>query len=228
MNQDERRTRAPALAPGPMDASGVPALLPVDGDAGGTWISVNNRGHALALLNRWDESPHDAGTPLVSRGLLVRDLAGLPGAGGLGIALAGLPLARYRPFTLVSVAPGEHPTLFEWNGQDLSHKRVSEPGLVRTSSGSDQAGVERSRGALFRAAREAPGGLTPEGMTALHRSHQPERGQLSVCMHRDEAITVSFSLITVSGGQVLFRYVAGSPCESEGFTESFLPLRPAV
>jgi hypothetical protein len=211
-----------------VDADGVPALLPVDGDAGGTWISVNDRGHALALLNRWDESPHDAGTPLVSRGLLVRDLAGLPGAGRLGIALAGLPLARYRPFTLVSVTPGGPPTLYEWNGQELSHKSVSEPGLVRTSSGSDQAGVERSRGALFRAAREAPDGLTAEVLTALHRSHQPERGPLSICMHRDEAVTVSFSLITVSGGQVLLRYVAGSPCETERYTESSLPLRPVV
>ena len=228
MNRDERRTRGPALPPGPVDAGGVAALMPVDGDAGGTWISVNERGHALALLNRWDESPHDAGTPLVSRGLLVRDLAGLPGTAGLGIALAGIPLARYRPFTLVSVTPGGHPALFEWNGQELSHKSVSQPGLVRTSSGSDQAGVENSRGSLFRAAREASGRLTPELLTALHRSHQPERGQLSICMHRDEAVTVSFSLITVSGDQMLFRYVAGSPCETEGFTQSSLPLRLAV
>src|SRR5688500_4739752 len=105
MNRDERRTRGPALSPGPVDAGGVPALLPVDGDAGGTWISVTDRGHTLALLNRWEESPHDAGTPLVSRGLLVRDLAGLPDPDRIGIALAGLPLARYRPFTLVGVTP---------------------------------------------------------------------------------------------------------------------------
>jgi hypothetical protein len=228
MNRDERRTRAPALPPVPVDAGGTQALLPVDGDAGGTWISVNDRGHALALLNRWDESPHDAGTPFVSRGLLVRDLAGLPGAGDLRSALTGLPLSRYRPFTLVSMAPSAQPVLFEWNGLDLSHRTAAEPGLIRTSSGSDQVGVERSRGALFLAASEAPGGLTAEVLTALHRSHQPERGPLSICMHRNEAVTVSFSLITVSGGQVLFRYVAGSPCETERYTESSLPLRPVV
>jgi transport and Golgi organization protein 2 len=225
MNRDERRTRAPAIPPGPVDAGGVFALLPVDGDAGGTWISANDRGHALALLNRWDESPHDAGAPLVSRGLLVRDLAGLPGAGRIGIALAGLQLSRYRPFTLVSVTPGANPTLFEWNGLELSRKSVSEPGLVRTSSGSDQAGVERSRGALFQAARAAPGGLTPAVLTGLHRGHQPEKGPLSICMHRNEAVTVSFSLITVSGGQVLFRYVNGSPCQTDRYTESSLPLQ---
>jgi len=228
MNRDERRTRAPALPPAQVDVGGVPALMPIDGDAGGTWISVNDRGHTLALLNRWDESPRDPGTPLVSRGLLVRDLAGLPGAGAVRTAIAGLPLSRYRPFTLVSVALEEVPLLFEWNGQELSHASVTEPGLVRTSSGSDQVGVERSRGALFKASSEGPGGLTPEVLAALHRSHLPEKGPLSICMHRDEAVTVSFSLVTVSGGQVLFRYVAGSPCETEGFTESFLPLRLAV
>jgi hypothetical protein len=227
MNRDERRTRAPALPPGPVDA-GVPALMPVDGDAGGTWISVNGRGHALALLNRWEESPHDAGTPLVSRGLLVKELAGQADAASVGIALAGLPLARYRPFTLASVTPGGPPKLFEWNGLELSRNRVTAPGLVRTSSGSDQAGVERSRGALFQAARESPRGLTPELLILLHRSHLPERGPLSICMHRNEAVTVSFSLITVSGGRVLFRYVAGSPCETEGASESFLPLRLVV
>ena len=224
MNRDERRTRAPALPPAQVEAGGVPSLMPIDGDAGGTWISVNDRGHTLALLNRWDESPHDSGTPLVSRGLLVRDLSGLPDAGAVRTAMAGLPLSRYRPFTLVSVALEERPVLFEWNGQELSHAGITEPGLVRTSSGSDQVGVERSRGALFRTAREAPDGLTPEVLVALHRSHLPEKGQLSICMHRDEAVTVSFSLITVSHGQVLFRYVAGSPGETEGFTESFLPL----
>ena len=57
MNRDERRTRAPALPPAAVAPSGVPALIPIDGDAGGSWISVNCLGHALALLNRWDESP---------------------------------------------------------------------------------------------------------------------------------------------------------------------------
>jgi len=224
MNRDERRTRALALPPVVMDAGGSPALMPVDGDAGGTWISVNDRGHALALLNRWEESPHDAGTPFVSRGLLVRDLAGLSGSGELRTALTGPLLSRYRPFTLVSIVPAAAPVLFEWNGLELGHGTADGPGLIRTSSGSDQVGVERSRGALFRAAREAPGGLTPPALARLHRSHQPEKGALSVCMHRDEATTVSFSLITVSGGTVLFRYVAGPPCETEGYLDASMPL----
>jgi len=198
--------------------------MPVDGDAGGTWISVNDRGHALALLNRWDESPHDAGTPLVSRGLLVRDLAGVSGSDEVRTSLTGASLSRYRPFTLVSIAASAQPVLFEWNGADLSHGTAAQPGLIRTSSGSDQVGVERSRGELFREAAQAPGGLTPKILATLHKSHRPEKGALSICMHRDEAITVSSSLITVSQRFVLFRYVPGSPCETDQYAESSLPL----
>lgn len=223
MNRDERRTRAPALPPSAVDAGGIPALMPVDGDAGGTWISVNDRGHALALLNRWDESPHDAGTPLVSRGLLVRDLAGLSGADAIRAALTGLPLSRYRPFTLVSITPAERPHLFEWNGQVLSHATAAEPGLVRTSSGSNQVEAERSRGEQFRSAAKSGGGLTPAMLATLHRSHEPARGPTSICMHREEASTVSCSLITVSQATVLFRYLGGPPCVTESRVEASLP-----
>jgi hypothetical protein len=38
-------------------------------------------------------------------------------------------------------------------------------------------------------------------------------------MHREEAVTVSLSLITVFPKLVAFRYVDGSPCESRDVTE---------
>ncbi len=134
-------------------------------------------------------------------------------------ALTRIPLVSYRPFTLVSLSPGEVPWLFEWDGQGLERASVAAPGLVRASSGSDQAGAERERGKLFREAAARPGGLTPEVLHALHRTHRPEKGPLSICMHREEAVTVSLSLITVFPSLVRFRYVNGSPCESGPGTE---------
>ncbi|HEX7023947.1 MAG TPA: NRDE family protein, partial [Gemmatimonadales bacterium] len=223
MNRDERRTRAPALPPTIIQRAGVPVLVPSDGEAGGSWISVNAHGHCLALLNRWEESPHDPEGAFVSRGLLVLELAGLPGPEAVDSAIAGLPLSRYRPFTLASVARDRTPRLFEWNGRVLERAGIAEPGLVRTSSGSDQAGAERERGGLFREARLRANGLTPEVLADLHRSHRPEKGQLSICMHRTEAVTVSCSLVTVSANRMSFRYVAGSPCEATRFSDHTLP-----
>ncbi|HEV8356520.1 MAG TPA: NRDE family protein [Gemmatimonadales bacterium] len=219
MNRDELRTRARATPPARRDLHGVPALLPADGQAGGTWISTNALGHSLALLNRWDETPFDATGPFVSRGLLVLELAHLPGPRAVEQALAGMVLASYRPFTLTSLVTDQPPWLFEWDGRRLERGQVTAPGLVRASSGSDQAGAERERGRLFREAAARPGGLTPEILWAHHRSHRPEKGPTSICMHRDEAVTVSASLITASPKFMTFRYLDGSPCESTALTE---------
>lgn len=214
MNRDERRTRAPALPPATATPSGIPAIIPVDGDAGGSWISVNRLGHSLALLNRYEDSPLDAGGAFISRGLLLTELAGTSGPEAVDRALTGVPLVSYRPFTLASFSPGQAPWLFEWNGRALERARVTEPGMVRTSSGRDQGGAERSRGELFREASASPKGLSPMVLAALHRSHRPEKGPISVCMHREEASTVSCSLITVTEIQVLFGYMNGPPCEA--------------
>ncbi len=224
-NRDERRTRAPALGPSLRDLGGVAVLAPTDGDAGGTWISVNAFGHALALLNRWDETPVDPAGEFVSRGLLVLDLAPLTRPSAVETALERLALPRYRPFTLVSMAPGERPAAFEWNGRALTTATVERPGLVRTSSGRDQAGAERVRGRLFEEAAAREGGLSPEVLEGLHRSHRPEPGAYSICMHRDEAVTVSGSFLRIGQREIRFTYVDGPP--GEGGPESESTLRRA-
>jgi hypothetical protein len=221
-NRDELRTRAPARPPALREVSGLSVLTPIDGDAGGTWIAANALGHTVALLNRWDETPVDPAGEFVSRGLLVLELAPLPGPGAVDARLADLALPSYRPFTVVSVAPGDVPHAFEWNGRALARARIERPGLVRTSSGRDQAGAERVRGRIFQDAATREGGLTPETLERLHRGHDPERGALSICMHREEAATVSGSFVQVDRSTVRFKYVDGPP--GEGGQESALVL----
>jgi len=53
-----------------------------------------------------------------------------------------------------------------------------------------------------------------EWMSELHRSHKPERGAFSICVHRADARTVSYTEISVSNERVSMNYVDGSPCES--------------
>src|ERR1041385_4608949 len=125
MNRDERRTRAPATPPERRTLDGVPVLAPRDGEAGGTWIAVNAFGHTLALLNRWDDSPIGDSAPLE---------AAPPDRRAVDAVLTGRPLASFRPFTLVSLSPGEVPWLFEWDGHALERAMVSVPGLVRARS----------------------------------------------------------------------------------------------
>jgi hypothetical protein len=198
-------------------------LIPIDGEAGGSWISVNSLGHSLALLNRYEDSPLDPSGMFISRGLLLTELAGSSGPDTIDRALIDMPLMSYRPFTLASLAPATDPWLFDWNGRTLERARVTQPGLVRTSSGRDQAGAERVRGALFREAVASQKGRTREALVALHRSHRPEKGPLSICMHREEASTVSCSLITVSASEVSFSYINGPPCECTEILNQAIP-----
>ncbi|MBI4909752.1 MAG: hypothetical protein HY820_39405, partial [Acidobacteria bacterium] len=50
-NRDEKKTRRKALPPVVNTRQGVRYIAPADGDHGGTWIAVNDRGLTLCLLN---------------------------------------------------------------------------------------------------------------------------------------------------------------------------------
>jgi hypothetical protein len=53
-----------------------------------------------------------------------------------------------------------------------------------------------------------------EWLRELHRSHKPARGAFSICVHRADARTVSYTEISASSERVSMNYVDGSPCES--------------
>jgi hypothetical protein len=52
-------------------------------------------------------------------------------------------------------------------------------------------------------------------LAAYHSSHGEKGGAYSVCMHRAETATLSFSRIRVTPEQVEFRYTPGSPCTNK-------------
>jgi len=60
----------------------------------------------------------------------------------------------------------------------------------------------------------------------LHQSHYPQKGAYSICMHRDDATTVSLSHLFINQNQVIFNYHNGSPCENHSSTTNTLMLNP--
>jgi hypothetical protein len=222
MNRDERCTRGHGIPPEQFLVKDIPALMPTDPDGGGSWVSVNKRGTSLALLNRYGESPEDPGGTFTSRGQLIREMAWVAGPADVEQELGLRTLQRYRPFTLAALQAGGAPHLFDWDGLRLSRSATPDAGLVRASSGSNQAEAERVRGQLFRAALGEPGGLTSAKLEHLQRSHLPENGPLSICMHREGAATVSLSLITVIESEISIFYVDGPPGETNGGTRMTL------
>ncbi len=91
MNRDEKLDRFAALAPRIVDTESRRAVFPRE-PTGGTWISANDAGICLALIN-WHRVEREPKNDIISRGEVVRQLAGKSTAGKIAKA-ATVPIAR--------------------------------------------------------------------------------------------------------------------------------------
>jgi hypothetical protein len=229
-NRDELRSRGEALGPRRHDATGragdtVSFLAPVDTDAGGTWIAVNEFGLTVALLNGFracDHEPRD----FTSRGLLVTQLATSTSAADVETALRADDLVRYRSFRLVVLATGPPVFLAEWDGRHLTVEPNVERRLPIVSSSFDETDVGRARRAAFERIVGDPAAADSAALDTYHKSHDPEPSAYSVCMHRPEACTRSLTLVRVTVNEVAIVYTPGPPGETDRTLELRLPRRP--
>ena len=212
VNRDERRTRRRALPPRREVRDGVRIVRPVDGDHGGSWIAANEHGVIVALLNGDSAPPAPRAPDAPSRGWIVRALAAADSAAAAIERFDALEIDRFAPFYLAVFGGPEGPDrLVVWTGDALERKVLRREDRPLVSSVLERARVHAWRRALF--ARVA-GGREPtlERLESFHRSHEPEPGPLSVCMHRPEAETVSLTVVLVDRRQVVMRYEGDAPC----------------
>lgn len=211
MNRDEKLSRIAGLQPSLTHLSGRAILAPSE-PGGGTWIGVNDTGATLALINWYSITSRVAGQA-VSRGDVVKLALSSDSHALVDAALKGLPLARVNPFRLIGVFPS-HKAVVEWRW-NLSHlERLHHRWRTSTwiSSGFDEPGARQARGKAFaKALRQTTSGST-DWLRRLHRSHGPERGAYSHCMHREDASTVSYTEVRVGRHEATMRYIPGTPC----------------
>lgn len=193
-------------------------MAPVDGDAGGTWIAVRDSGVVLALLNHYPrDSSGVSGVvgagPRISRGLLVATLAaeaGVPDAARLRAA----GLASYAPFRLFVTGPRVRPRAFTWNGATLSARRLDPDLGFLTSSSWNARAVVSARHARFRGfARAHPSPTRPDLLGFHQQTENPRGTPWAICMSRDDARTVSLTVVEVTTAGVSMRYRA---CDAPG------------
>lgn len=220
-NRDEARGRAPELPPTEYVQDGVRCIAPTDRAAGGTWITANELGLSAALLNGYVATRgFDRGDGFRTRGELVRHLGAAPDCEVLESRLHSLDLSYYRPFVLFVVDAEAARVTFTWNGETLIQER--SPELPLASSAAVQEEAKSSRRALYqRCVGSEP---TAEALDRFHRSHEPERGALSPCMHRSDAATRSLIRIDKTADRITMRHEAGAPCKSTASTGLSLPL----
>jgi hypothetical protein len=208
-NRDEQKTRSKALPPREFQLGQTKVLMPIDPVGLGSWISTNELGLSLCLLNNYQGCNPN---PVVfSRGLLLKRLAKYATVDEVCGAFSQLNLPQFAPFTLLAFDPSicqqSSVMALEWNGRESNIHPTDSPLF---SSGVDLNKVVQYRQRAF----EQLVGPHPtrESLLAFHRHHHPEHRHLSVCMHRDDAESVSFTHVVVSAQSQEMRYIAGLPC----------------
>ena len=212
-NRDELRTRQPALPPSARRSGATRFVAPIDGKAGGTWIAVNELGLSLCLLNDYSAAPRGTAGDFTSRGHLVTELIQAGDFDDLRSRWSAIDAQHYRPFKLLSLAPGGHTCLLSWDGS-APGLRVDDVVAPLCSSSFDEAGASRSRAQLFERTTGSTDLDPRKSLLHFHQSHRPERGPYSVCMHRPDAVTVSFTLVDVDATDVSMAYAHGAPCSA--------------
>lgn len=209
MNRDELLSRDSALPPEVLWRGRLAVLCPRE-CSGGTWIGVNSAGMAFSLIN-WHSQPERVCGDLISRGEVVRALLSARGANSAASILKELPLKHMNPFRVIVVSLDER-SLIEWrSGRDaLEFSFLSWTRHHWFSSGLDEATANIMRRGVC--SQVADDSLDVPSLRKLHRSHAPKVGPFSLCMHREDAGTVSYTELSVSGRMASMYYIDGPPC----------------
>ncbi|MGB1320980.1 MAG: NRDE family protein [Vibrio gallaecicus] len=211
-NRDEQKSRALALPPKKYTLDGVDVLMPLDPVGGGSWISMNQFGLSLCLLNNY-QGKLAAGS-LLSRGLLLKQLSSSSTTEQVSQQFQQLEIERFAPFTLLVFSPNLsllNPKVmaYTWNGEQISIYETDSPLF---SSGFDLSNVVHYRQTIYRKLTQT--GKSQETLLAFHSHHHPDFSHMSTCMHREDAHTVSFTHLHSNNGDFSMFYRPGSPCSS--------------
>ena len=217
MNRDESLKRETALPPHVFVEDGMHAVYPLE-PSGGTWIACNCGGTLLALLNWYSVGTHLSAENARSRGTLIPELIGEKESDCLQCAVAKLDLRKTRPFRLIGVFGNER-TIQElrWNGARLETLKTAWRAQHWFSSSLSDRSAEHGRGPACDQAWKEPGAGGEEWLRRLHRSHVPQPGPFSVCVHRPDAGTVSYTEVSWRDGLATMNYAAGNPCLKDEF-----------
>jgi hypothetical protein len=223
MNRDEKLDRLAALAPAIVDVDGRRAVLPRE-PTGGTWICANDAGICLALVN-WHGMEREPRNDVVSRGEIVRALAGTTSADEIADGIGKLPLRRLRPFRLIAIMPSEKSVAeWRWNLEWLTIRDHKWQPLHWFSSSFDEGRAELERQRVCDEAHSRKLTRNRSWLRRLHCSHAPKRGPFSICMHRRDASTISYSEVAVSEKRATMRYKPGPCCSSGAIVTKWISL----
>ena len=220
-NRDELKSRQHALPPELKQSNeaalrpGVTYIAPTDTDAGGTWLAVNEFGVTICILTNY-LAPEPKHIDFRSRGEIVAELAVCQSIQEAETLLDDMDLQRFRGFDLVLFDRD----VVQWSWDTYRFQR-KVPAMPLTSSSHESNRVCEARKEYFSKLSNAE---SLDVLQSFHSCHlddnlQPIVGMPvranSVCMHRENAQTVSQCFVQVNSREVSIRYIDGSPCSNE-------------
>jgi hypothetical protein len=225
MNRDERLTRELALAPViTTTTTNLNAAYPRE-SSGGTWIGSNSAGITFALLNQ--NSGAYARMKERSRGEIIPTLLGASRFPEAMRRFQHIDLHGMMPFLLVGFFSAEQIiSQCRWDGRELEFTRLGWDIRHWFSSGVSDEMASKVRGNTSFEAWRRRDAASAEWLRGLHASHSPTRGSFSICVHRPDAATVSYTEVAYGSDELIMRYHAGHPCDALGQFDTEVILHP--
>lgn len=212
MNRDELNSRGLASAPVVHGLGSFKVIYPRE-QSGGTWIAANSKGNLLALLNLNEIPADNLPSKIKSRGDIIPAILQQDTPDKAERAVVEFGLLGFRPFRLVGIFPGlREIRQWKWDGRQFSSRWMEWARHHWFSSSRSDVQAEEKRGrACASTCRE---GIVDRlgWLRQLHASHLPEAGAFSICVHRRDAATVSYTEVECGREELRMRYVSGHPC----------------
>jgi hypothetical protein len=185
---------------------------------------MNDSGASLALIN-WYSVAQRVKMNALSRGGVIPSVSTATAADDVGAGLNDLLLDRINPFRLVAVFPSSQEIVeWRWDLKQLVHRHHPWRMHQWVSSGFDEPRAQAVRGKTFEQAQSQKSAGSLVWLRRLHRSHSPQTGPFSTCMHREEAVTVSYAEVCVVRNRARMEYVPGAPCNNSEVSRHYLRL----
>ena len=201
-NRDELRTRDEAGIRQDLSEM-TQRIYPIDAQAKGTWLGVNNYGIVASLLNMYEADYQGS----LSRGLIIPRL------------LEFGCLADVREWLAQSFEPSLHSAFvlllmnkdelyrYRWDGLSFNAELIEfSHSFLESSSSVDLEATVMYRQRLFANWRTRDG--SAEDILAFHCQRDEANASKSVCMAREHSHTKSVSQIKIDASSVEFRYLS--------------------
>lgn len=214
-NRDESVNRQLAIPPQIKKIDDVDIIMPIDPEGMGSWISVNEYGLAVCLLNNYGASFNYEKRQWLSRGQIIRDLSTSTCINDVDKRMEAMQLDNVRGFQILAICCSNNEQLISswiWDGTECQHVRDGQQ--IFSSSAFNTQPVVSNRQQIFER-HIAEHEVTIDSLRQFHSTENNKDGSLGICMIRPEAQTVSYTEIHVDNDSVSMNYTPGRPSQQQ-------------